>query len=188
MSASSVSIEEKAWLAGILDGEGCFACYAGGPSGNAICCNVTVFSSDWRIIARLKDLFNRITGFHIPAYPDRKGGWTLNVTRKPAICALIPVVARHLVMKRPQAALLYAIACRSWQSSGGNAHIGTPKWAHVFKDRIQWYNQHHYQPDGTMRLTNLARTRQSRRKPALQEPRETACGAANIAEGTVHSA
>lgn len=163
MSTAPVTDAEKGWLAGILDGEGCFSAYKGGPSGNSICQNISVYSSDWRLLVRIKDIMFRLVGRIIPVYPDKHGGWTFNVSRKTEICRLIEVVINHLAQKKPQAAMLHAICSKSWVKN--NSHR-TPDWVFRMQEHLQWYNKHKAMPDGSFVLSQYEKTRQSRAKPA----------------------
>jgi len=167
MASTPITDSERGWLAGILDGEGCFSAFAGGPAGNAVCVNVSVYSSDWRLIDRLKAVYLKLLGRIVPAYIDRNnGGWTINVSKKKDICVLTTAVLNHLAQKKAQAAFLHLICSRIWQR---NQEGKTPPWVHKVKDKLQWFNKHKAQPDGTFVLSNYEKTRQSRAKPATPQ-------------------
>lgn len=165
------------WLAGIIDGEGSInATKNGGPGtrsrGLVSNIQINIASSDWRVIERVKTLINQITGMHVAAYNTaaklNRDCWIVRISRKALLRALLPSLLRHLVLKRAQGALAYAMASRCWDNNG------VPEWINEYGKRIQWFNRHRLGPDGQWYLSGYERTRQSRGKPASQpEPVET---------------
>jgi hypothetical protein len=172
---------EAAWLAGIIDGEGCFSARRMGPSGTNFGLQLFVASSDWRIVRRVKELFHKATGRTVSARRNlcSEDAWIVCLYKKSAFASLLPQILRFLEQKRPQAAFFYELACRRFSTHG------VPVWAREYVEKIQWFNRHRMRPDGTWAPTGRERLRQSRGKPGTgPEPVETVQVTA-IAEETV---
>lgn len=180
-----------AWLAGMIDGEGCIsATYIGGPRDGQrqpICTQLSIASADWRVIERIKKLINLATGMHVACYNAGSklnlDCWTIRLSRKRLLRALLPRVLRYLVLKKAQAALAFAMVSREWDNNGA------PSWVGDYGHRIRWFNRHRIGPDGQWYTTGSERTRQSRGKRLARqeaEPVETLQAAEPCSEEKVH--
>lgn len=172
MSHPRVSDGELGWLAGIVDGEG--SLNVGRASGRSkhLLTNpqITIASSDWRVIERMKILINRLTGMHVTAYNvagcNNRDCWVVKLSRKPLLRAFLQPILRHLVLKKAQAAHIYEMANRCWDNRG------MPEWVDRFGQKVRWFNQHRIGPDGRWYTAGYQRTRQSRAKwVSVYEPK-----------------
>ena len=158
----------------MLDSEGCFCTLRSGKDATSLGMRIQITNSDWRLIERAKDIANRISGTRVVAY-EYKGlhKWDVRLCSKPGICRVITAVARHLVVKKAQAAYMFHLASRRWSQG-----TGTPPWVFKMADKIRWHNRHWVSPDGSVVETQKEKTRQLRRPGSglLSSPQETACG------------
>lgn len=111
-----VSSVELAWLAGIIDGEGCL-CAQRYITKRMLCrkvkVHVSVTNTDWNLIKRVKQLFNRICGAHYAAHVQPPKGrfpsshicWRVTVTARREVVALLSAILPHLIAKRERAQL-----------------------------------------------------------------------------------
>lgn len=104
--------EDIAWLAGILDGEGCFCVrrvnvnrYASNPNGNLFIF-VTVQAASIRMIDQMQRVYEGI-GIKFKRYgPIKRGGkevFRIDVAKKVDVEKLLRAVARHLHVKDEEA-------------------------------------------------------------------------------------
>lgn len=110
--------EDLAWLAGIIDGEGCFTIYSvkrKDTNNLSPSANITITNSDDLLLHRCKEILEELGVKHY--YHDPKNGhqrgrkvMRLRIKNYGSICNLINAVLPYLVSKKEQAALMLEFA------------------------------------------------------------------------------
>ncbi len=113
----SISREEAAYLAGIIDGEGCFRVNVGKPMNGAgnrtwrVACRLTVVNTAPEIIRRLSEIYAKLGIRFNYLYEKReKDHWkdrlSIVVTNDKALVKVLHVVMPYLTAKREEALTL----------------------------------------------------------------------------------
>jgi len=159
----TVSQNDLAWLAGLIDADGCVYANTRGKNGKGICYRIEVGTDDARPMREVKRIVTEITGAKHRFYNKQSNPTFIyfSVFRKGDLKKLIPAILPFLRFKKTQAELLSTIVSRSFLAPGG-----TPGWAYEAVSKIQWRNRHRLTLNDTWVPTKAEIKRQSRGKPA----------------------
>lgn len=134
---------DLAWLAGYIDGEGCFSIFPYQSHGNT-CIGYKFSTANTNVenIRRVKDIlssmFNREVRYtpYVNKTRDKVAYW-IHVSRATELEALIRAVLPHLAGKRPQANLMleYLALTPNGIVAGGNQSAGTKGFQSKYDDR-----------------------------------------------------
>lgn len=114
---------DKAWFAGIIDGEGCISIY---KRGNNFVPSVKIANTNELLINKCKQILSEAGIEYFLRYSDRgdrknaKPAWELMMESRPRVIAVLQLIYPYLVSKKIQADLVL-----DWCSAGKRKKIDT---------------------------------------------------------------
>lgn len=161
-----IGIAQLAWLAGIIDGEGCITAgayrvnlaRADGSTRYRLSLFVSVTNTNEDIILTANELFERLAGvkpiLHMHTSKSRKEQhrthkvcWRTHVSGGPAVSKVLQAVLPYLVGKRRQAELLIAVighrqqVCETTGRKHKDCRVETDAWLRAQLATIRSLNQ-----------------------------------------------
>ena len=144
---SRAKVSDVAWLAGIIDGEGCFSVTHGGKLRRSITPRCAVGNTNAWLMEECQRIIEEITGkrFKIKTKTSAKNHiFILEMANGPALLALIEAILPHLRAKMQQARETAAFIRSRLQ----RAHYHDPytAWEKGLPKRLKYLNKAHLIP------------------------------------------
>lgn len=153
---------ELAWLAGIVDGEGCL--YTNWKNYSSGCRRLPqvaliIVNTDWRLISRVKDILHRIHGRTQAARLARvyskkhNSAWHVRVQRRSALEKVLRSISPFMCNKKQRAE--WALEMLSWRKRPG---VEIPEWVLALANKIKHENNNPARPEGVETIGETVET------------------------------
>lgn len=137
---------DVAWLAGIVDGEGCFSVTFGGKERRSITPRLAIGNTSMLMMNRIQQIVSCVSGkiYKIRARDNKTPNvvFVVEITSQKALKPLLVSLIPHLTVKQQQAKEVLAF-CNS-RAQRVNYHDGYTEWEQGIAGRLKTMNRAHF--------------------------------------------